>query len=219
MNQYPPNPYGNSNPNDQTIPYNYTPGQYYPAPPPPPVKRRRKMWNWYRGQRKRTQWGLGCGVLIAALFLCICSAALAAPSAGQTANSPTPTTAAQAVVATARPTATPRPAETPTPKPTPKPTAAPTQPPVPTAAPKPTNPCQNAVNNNPWCYDFNPGNLITSPPSNFCDYFNCIPTFVSTDDPDGGYIVECSDGTYSQSGGESGSCSHHGGNMRALYSH
>jgi hypothetical protein len=31
--------------------------------------------------------------------------------------------------------------------------------------------------------------------------------------------VECSDGMYSQSGGESGSCSHHGGNLRPLYSH
>lgn len=86
------------------------------------------------------------------------------------------------------------------PKPT-QPPAVATQPP----APQPTQP-PTGVNGNPWGYDFNPGNLITNPPANFCHYFNCIPTFHAPDDPDGGYIVECQDGTYSQSGGESGSC-------------
>ena len=116
----------------------------------------------------------------------------------------------------AQPTDTPTPvvqpthqaAPTPTHQATPKPTPKPTQPPA----------CQ-AVNNNPWCYNFSPGKLITNPPSNFCAYFNCIASFVGADDPDGGYIVECSDTTFSQSGGESGSCSHHGGNLRPLYSH
>ena len=36
--------------------------------------------------------------------------------------------------------------------------------------------------------------------------FFCIAAFWGADDPDGGYVVKCSDGTYSQSGGESGSC-------------
>ncbi len=34
-----------------------------------------------------------------------------------------------------------------------------------------------------------------------------------------GYVVECVEGTYSKSGGESGACSHHGGIWRLLYSH
>jgi hypothetical protein len=127
--------------------------------------------------------------------------------------------------ANAAPTATPTPSPSPTatPKPTPKPTQLavkptpkPTQKPAPTPTPKPH--CAG-VNGNPWCYDFNPGNLIYYPPSGFCGYFNCIPTFYASDDPGDGYIVECSDGTFSQSGGERGACSYHGGEMRPLYSH
>ena len=129
-------------------------------------------------------------------------------------NNLTATTASQDTGATATVGATPTviPTVTATPVPSPTHQSTPT--------PKPTQPpaCQ-AVNNNPWCYNFSLGNLITNFPANFCSYFNCIPTFVSADDPDGGYIVECQDGTFSQSGGESGSCSHHGGNWRPLYSH
>ena len=212
MNQY---PYGNQpnqyNPNDQTVPnYQYVPGQYYNAAPPPPPKfsRSKRAWRWYRGQKKRTQWGLGCGVLIAAMFLCMCSSAIAAPTASQTANNPTPTaTSAQQVAAVA--TDTPTPPPTPTPTPTPVPTKAPTQPPA------PPNPCPNAPGGNPWCYSFAPGSLIYSPPGNFCAYFACISSFWNGS----GYVEECNDGDYSKSGGRSGSCSHHGGNMRPLYSH
>jgi hypothetical protein len=91
---------------------------------------------------------------------------------------------------------------------------------TPTSTPTPTHPpaCK-AANGNPWCYSFSPGNLITKPPGNFCTYFNCIGNFVGADDPDGGYVVECSDATFSQSGGERGACAHHGGEMRPLYSH
>jgi hypothetical protein len=124
------------------------------------------------------------------------------------------------------PTATATPSPTPTPKATPKPTPTP----VPTQAPvKQSQPVQQSVqqsapvqpapatgvNGNPWGYDFNPGNYITAPPSAFCSYFNCIANF-----PNGrGYVEECNDGMYSKSGGISGSCSHHGGNWRPLYSH
>jgi hypothetical protein len=125
-------------------------------------------------------------------------------------------------VATAKPTvkvtvksthqATPIPTHQVTPTPThqvtPNPTPSPTQPPA----------CQ-PVNENPWCYDFLPGNLITNPPGDFCSYFNCTDNFVSADDPDGGYVVECQDMTFSQSGGERGACKHQGGEMRPLYSH
>jgi len=86
--------------------------------------------------------------------------------------------------------------------------------------PRPTQSatCQ-AVNNNPWCDNFRPGNLIYHPPSNFCDYFTCVASFWGADDPGDGYVVQCSDGMYSQAGGEPEACSSHGGVYRPLYSH
>jgi hypothetical protein len=63
--------------------------------------------------------------------------------------------------------------------------------------------------------DFSPGNYITSPQSNFCAYFTCIASFWNGQ----GYVMECQDGDYSKSGGIQGSCSHHGGDSRPLYSH
>jgi hypothetical protein len=71
-----------------------------------------------------------------------------------------------------------------------------------------------SVNGNPWGYNFTCCNVITSPPSNFCAYFSCIPNF-----PNGnGYVIECLDATYSKSGGIQGACSFHGGVWRSLYS-
>lgn len=96
----------------------------------------------------------------------------------------------------------------PTAAPTARPTAIPTAPPT---APPP-NLC--GAPPNPWNYNFCGGSTISSPPSNFCDYFNCIPSFWQSTK---GYVEECQDGTYSHSGGRSGSCSSHGGNLRALY--
>jgi hypothetical protein len=106
----------------------------------------------------------------------------------------------------------------PTPPPTALPTAAPTAPPAtappataaPTAAP--ANTC--GAPTNPWGYNFCGGNLIQSPPSNFCDYFNCIPSFWKSTK---GYVDQCSDGMFSHSGGRSGACSSHGGESRPLY--
>ena len=72
-----------------------------------------------------------------------------------------------------------------------------------------------AVNCNPWGYDFNPGNLIDNPPSAFCSYFACIPSFGNGN----GYVMECADSMFSKSGGIQGSCSRHGGDWRPLYSH
>jgi hypothetical protein len=97
-------------------------------------------------------------------------------------------------------------ATTPTARPTAAPTAQPT--PRPTAAP---NTCGAPAN--PFGYDFCGGGVIASPPSNFCDYFNCIPSFWNSTN---GYVEECADATYSHSGGRSGSCSSHGGNRRPL---
>ncbi len=112
----------------------------------------------------------------------------------------------------------PRPAPTPTaaPRPTaaPQPTATPTD--VPAPQPQPTPTCiPDAVNCNPWGYNFSPGNRIYSPPADFCSYFSCIGNFWNGR----GYVMECNDGMYSKSGGIQGSCSYHGGNWRTLYSH
>jgi hypothetical protein len=116
--------------------------------------------------------------------------------------------------------ATQAPAATPTdtpPKPTATATAVPTATPtlVPTNTPVPPPPliCTDA-GCSPWGYSFEAGNLIYSPPGNFCGYFNCIPSFW---DQTNGYVMECQDSTYSHSGGVQGSCSHHGGNWRPLY--
>ena len=110
-------------------------------------------------------------------------------------------------------TATPRPTVTATQKPTVQPAT-----PRPTSPPSTPTPCPG-VNCNPWGYNFSSGNLIYTPPSNFCDYFNCISSFWEPDDPGDGYVVQCADGSYSQSGGERGACSYHGGVSRPLYSH
>jgi len=104
--------------------------------------------------------------------------------------------------------------QTPVIVPTDTPTPAPTATPQPKPTPKPKPHCV-AVNNNPWCYNFQPGNLIYTPPAAFCAYFPCISNFWNGS----GYVIECQDGMYSKSGGRSGSCSHHGGNLRPLYSH
>lgn len=188
----------------------YTLSEQYQPPPSPPKKRSRRKF-----------FAIGCGGLVALVVLI--GVIAAAASNGSTPNiesQATPTT--QAVQATPTPPATHVALVRPTPKPTlipthaPQPTSIPTQlPPKPT----PTTPSCQAVNNNPWCYNFSPGKLIYIPPSNFCGYFNCISSFWGADDPGDGYVVECSDSTFSQSGGESGACSYHGGVMRALYAH
>lgn len=95
------------------------------------------------------------------------------------------------------------------------PTAAPTAPPTALPAPPPTAPPKNLCGApaNPWNYNFCGGGTISSPPSDFCSYFNCIPSFW---DSTNGYVEQCVDGAYSHSGGRSGSCSSHGGNKRPL---
>jgi hypothetical protein len=66
---------------------------------------------------------------------------------------------------------------------------------------------------NPWGYTFDGGALIFSPPSNFCNYFNCIASFWNGV----GYVVQCGDSTFSLSGGRTGVCSGHGAFFRNLY--
>jgi hypothetical protein len=141
--------------------------------------------------------------IILGVILVIAQVGCSGSGIGDSTSTPTPT-ATTPTISKVIPTVVPtkKPTPIPTPKPTPK--SQPTQPPV---NPTPTQPACQAVNNNPWCYNFSPGKLIYIPPSGFCNYFNCIPTFYGSDDPGDGYIVQCNDGSYSQSGGESGTCS------------
>lgn len=199
------------------------------APPPPPQKplpheRLLNAWRSYRRMRTWAQLGIGCLTVFVLCGMCSCMAAIAAPGSSQIASSPTatsvvlgntarqvtPTNTATVKPAVSTPTPLPSPTATPQPQPTAKPTPAPTHPLAPTPTPHPVG-----VNGNPWGYDFNRGNFIYSPPSNFCSYFNCIASFWNGS----GYVVECNDGTYSKSGGRTGSCSHHGSDLRPLYSH
>jgi len=90
-------------------------------------------------------------------------------------------------------------------------------PPSPTPAPIPTTPI-TGVNGNPWGYDFDSsGNLIFSPPGDFCgQYFSCVSSFWTSAN---GYVAECANGVYTHSGGVRGACSRDGGVLQALYSH
>ena len=134
------------------------------------------------------------------------NAATNTPSSSDTAtDTPSPTD-------TTTPTATATSQPTPTNSPKPQPTNTPR--PQPTNTPKPSCSTGGAPAN-PWCYTFtNTGKYITSPPSSFCSYFNCIASFWTSTN---GYVEQCQDLTFSHSGGVSGSCSHHGGNLRPLY--
>jgi hypothetical protein len=101
----------------------------------------------------------------------------------------------------------------------PAPTTAPpvTPAPAPTTAPKPAPAATTAAvaaadlcgaPANPMGYNLcGRGQQITNADSRTCTYFKCISNF----DKGTGFMIECADGTYSMSGGKSGSCSTHGG--------
>jgi hypothetical protein len=97
------------------------------------------------------------------------------------------------------------------PTPTPIPTVAPVQQATPTPTP------ERGVNNNPWGYNFDPGQLIYNPPAQFCSYFKCARDFswqwVH------GYVVECNDLSFSRTGGTRFACAWDDGVKRKLYAH
>lgn len=202
--------------------------QYQTVPSPQPPQKR-NVFQWYKRQRKGAKIGIGCGTLFLIFLLCgtISGTIVNATGANNVAQVPTAAPTHVASVATsqpthqtakptaiARPTNTPVPTAVPTQAPTAVPTAIPTQPPA--ATPVPTQPpVQTGVNGNPWGYNFVPGNYISSPPTAFCTYFACIKSFWYGN----GYVEECQDQMYSKSGGITGSCSKHGGDLQPLYSH
>jgi hypothetical protein len=224
-------------PYQQPPPWHDQPTQINPGQFQPPLsqsfplpRKQTGLGEWFKSRTRRTKIGLGCGALIAVLVLCSCVTAAFGSGVSPSTTTATPSPTSQSQVAQIIPTDTPIPMATTLPSPTPTPTQKPTPTPTPrpTQTPKPTQPpikptptptrCQG-VNNNPWCYDFSPGKYIYYPPTSFCSYFNCIASFWGADDPGDGYVVQCQDSTYSQSGSEQGACSSHGGVSRPLYSH
>ncbi|HET6213643.1 MAG TPA: hypothetical protein VFE14_12335 [Micromonosporaceae bacterium] len=97
------------------------------------------------------------------------------------------------------------------------PPAAPVAPPaVPAAPPAPTQKRTASLCGappNPYGYNFCGGSRSYSPPADICSYFECINNFWNGV----GYMIQCKDGMVSMSGGRSGSCSYHGGNLRTVY--
>ena len=179
---------------------------------------RGNVWQWYTTRTRKLKIGLGCGTIIVLLLLFSRIGSALGNSNLASTPTPTPSPSHQAAATGTTPTL-PQVSEQPTatPRSKPQPTLTPTlipHPTVTTPSPEPI-PCQ-AVNGNPWCFNFvSPGNSIYSPPSAFCHYFPCVNDF-----PNGrGYVVECQDGLYSQSGGIRSACSSHGGVLRPLYSH
>jgi hypothetical protein len=137
-------------------------------------------------------------------------------AASQATQSPDPSpTPSASPVPSPSPSPSPKPPPAPLASPPPSPVAATTPPAPPPPPPPPPPPSTCGAPANPWGYNFCGGNLINSPPSNFCTYFNCIASFWKSTL---GYVDECNDGTYSHSGGRQGACSYHGGEMRPLYS-
>jgi len=147
--------------------------------------------------------GLTFSTLALLMVVCACESS---PESAQINESSSPV-----VAATPSPTSTPSPS--PRAQPSPSPVAA--QPAPAPAAPPPAAQNTCGAPANPWGYNFCGGNVIYSPPSNFCAVFNCIPNFWKSI---AGYVDQCNDGTYSHSGGRQGACSYHGGEKRPLYS-
>jgi hypothetical protein len=73
---------------------------------------------------------------------------------------------------------------------------------------------------NPYGYNLcGNGSEVTTPQNDICSYFKCIDNFWNEyAKGNGGYMVECNDGTYSMAGGLDGACSYHGGEDRPVYS-
>lgn len=230
--QHPPSPYPYTQQvyPQQPNPYQQPPQQQYPpyqpgymsGPPAPPAKPKRP-------------WLIGCGVAILALLICgLCSSVVNATNNQAQTNqasditlaTPTVSGSSQKVHMT---TYTPTPKTTtvkpiptsvpPTPTPLPQPIQVPTSQPTQAPAPQPTQAsAATGVNGNPWGYDFNPGTPLTDPDPGFCDsgYFQCVTTFWKDTN---GYVVQCSNGLFSHSGGIRGACSRDGGPAKTLYFH
>ncbi|WP_460521549.1 hypothetical protein [Flindersiella endophytica] len=66
---------------------------------------------------------------------------------------------------------------------------------------------------NPYQYNFCGGEYVYSPESGVCQYFRCADDFWN----EHGYLVECSDGKVTRTGGYRYSCAGHGSYRRTVY--
>lgn len=66
---------------------------------------------------------------------------------------------------------------------------------------------------NPYEYTFCGGEYVISPESGVCSYFRCADDFWN----EHGYLVECSDGKVTRTGGYRNSCAGHGSYRRTVY--
>lgn len=158
-------------------------------------------------------------LVVAVVFLLCIIVAIVSPAQPKRPTSATGVLPAQTTASANPPAAVPTTAAPPTAVATsvaaivtvPSPAKSTYKPPPPPPAPK-VDLC--GAPQNPWNYNFcSGGSTISSPPGTFCSYFNCIKSFWQSTN---GYVMQCQDGMYSHSGGVSGSCSQHGGNLRPL---
>ena len=148
---------------------------------------------WWQSRRRSTKIGLSSGCILLALALVGCLTLFGV--AAQQSQSASAASIAHA-------TTTPTPVRLNTKKP-----------PLTPAHPITNKPKCQAVNNNPWCYNFTSGALIYHPYKTFCNYFKCISSFWRATR---GYVVECWNGKYSHSGGLKGACWFNKGTRRPL---
>jgi len=199
--------------------------------------------NWARlRKRQHAALALAAGLILFVIGAALAPAQKQSPAANSTlttkspSSTPAPSRPEQIAAPSAPLVETPsssaaaQPVQTTPPAPTPPPPAAQpvqTTPPAPTPPPPAAQPVQTTppapparpvaatcgAPANPDGYNFcGRGGLIYTFPSDFCSYFDCIANY-----PNGtGYIDECSDQTYSHSGGRPGACSHHGGELRPV---
>jgi hypothetical protein len=155
--------------------------------------------------------------LLALVVVCAWAAFAAPPSAKRPTSSSaaavTQTTLTPATVVMPSPTSSPSVVVIPSPSTAAAATTAAAPPPPPPPPAPPANSLCGAPPN-PWNFTFCAGgSTISSPPTDFCSYFNCIDSFWKNTN---GYVMECKDHMFSHSGGVQGSCSYHGGNNRSL---
>jgi hypothetical protein len=177
---------------------------------------------WWNGRKwaptlGRGYWAVPIGALASVVVLVgfSISAGLNSSSSNiQTASTASPDSGNQESLAVESPSLEPIASPAPSSVPTSNSSLKPSPVPKPAKAPQPPPPNLCGAPPNPWGYNFCNGPLIKSPPGSFCSYFNCIGSFWKSTS---GYVDECRDGMYSHSGGRSGACSYHGGELRPLF--
>lgn len=184
---------------------------------------RSAVWVGNSSTNRKARGGLGAalgviGLCVAFAVTGCAGASTGTPTAAEqqitTQSTPTPDSSVSASDSPSAADVTTAPATSAAPaKPAPPTSRAPA--PAPARSTAPPKPSLCGAPENPFGYNFcGRGGYIYSPAGTVCSYFDCIANFYNGS----GYMVECSDGTYSMSGGRRGACSYHGGVSRPVYS-